>query len=103
MNLFLFLTGNDSDQDFDPSVEMMVDDFDDERTLEEEEAIAEEDSKEEIDELTKVSGRLIDFNWCSSQMQSKQSNSYWFGNEKIYYVCFLVLEVVFVYIETYIF
>ena len=37
---------------------MMVNDFDDEHTLDEEEDLMEEDTKEEIDELTKVSGQV---------------------------------------------
>lgn len=52
-------TGTDSDQDFDPSAEMMVNDFDDEHTLDEEEALDEAEdelaTKNEIDDLTKVS------------------------------------------------
>ena len=52
----LFCLGTDSDQDFDPSADMMVNDFDDEHTLDEEEALADDEltTKDEIDELTKV-------------------------------------------------
>ena len=46
------------DEDFDPTAEMMVDDYDDERTLDEEEAMSEEDESEsvgnELDQLQKV-------------------------------------------------
>jgi len=53
--LFIFLGGNDSDQDFDPSAEMLVDEFDDEHTLDEEEALdGPEENDEEIDDLQKV-------------------------------------------------
>ncbi|KAI7695318.1 Mesoderm induction early response protein 1 [Sarcoptes scabiei] len=46
--------GSDSDQDFDPSAEMLVNDFDDEHTLDEEEALSDElANKNELDELTK--------------------------------------------------
>ncbi|KAI1280544.1 Mesoderm induction early response protein 1 [Halotydeus destructor] len=45
--------GNESDQDFDPSADMLVNDFDDEHTLDEEEAIDEVDNEEEIDDLQK--------------------------------------------------
>ena len=43
-------SGNDSDQDFEPTAEMMVDDFDDERTMAEEEEL-EGGDEEEDDEL----------------------------------------------------
>lgn len=44
------------DKEFDPSAEMMVNDFDDERTLEEEEAMeATEDTHQELDNLKEVS------------------------------------------------
>ncbi|CAG2107150.1 unnamed protein product [Medioppia subpectinata] len=46
--------GGDSDQDFDPSADMLVNDFDDEHTLDEEEAISDElNGEEEIDDLQK--------------------------------------------------
>lgn len=60
-NVTLFaITGTDSDQDFDPSADMMVNDFDDEHTLDEEEALGDEDlnNSNEISELTKVSFHL---------------------------------------------
>lgn len=55
--LFCLFLGTDSDQDFDPSAEMLVNDFDDEHTLDEEEALGDEDltNSNEISELTKVS------------------------------------------------
>jgi len=43
-------TGSDSDQDFDPTADMLVNDFDDEHTLAEEEAL-EEDNSDELDDL----------------------------------------------------
>ncbi|KAH9421162.1 Abl interactor 2, partial [Dermatophagoides pteronyssinus] len=43
--------GSDSDQDFDPSAEMLVNDFDDEHTMDEEEALADDDDEID-DELT---------------------------------------------------
>lgn len=58
------IAGNDSDQDFDPSAEMMVNDFDDEHTLDEEEAeLNEEENQEEIDALTKVQFVLYFFDF----------------------------------------
>lgn len=48
--------GGKEDKEFDPSAEMMVNDFDDERTLEEEEAMeATEDTHQELDNLKEVS------------------------------------------------
>ena len=47
--------GNDSDGEFDPSADMLVNDFDDEHTLEEEEANGDEDNEEEIGDLQRVS------------------------------------------------
>ena len=45
----------DSDQDFDPTAEMLVNDFDDEHTLDEEEAINDDmNGDEEIGDLQKV-------------------------------------------------
>ncbi|CAG2177934.1 unnamed protein product [Oppiella nova] len=52
--------GTDSDQDFDPSADMLVNDFDDEHTLDEEEAITDDaNGDEEIDDLQKA---WIDYN-----------------------------------------
>jgi hypothetical protein len=49
-------TGHESDGEFDPSAEMMVNDFDDEQTLEEEEQNADEsENADEIDDLQRVS------------------------------------------------
>lgn len=46
----------DSDQDFDPTAEMLVNDFDDEYTLEEEEAMESAESvTNELDDLQRVS------------------------------------------------
>ena len=56
------MLGTDSDQDFDPTAEMLVNDFDDEHTLDEEEAITDEtNEEEEIDDLQKACIHLI--NW----------------------------------------
>ena len=53
--IFIFITSADTDRDFDPSADMLVDDFDDERTMEEEEALSNEDSVgRELDDLQKV-------------------------------------------------
>nr|XP_027218254.1 mesoderm induction early response protein 3-like isoform X2 [Penaeus vannamei] len=53
-------TGSESDTgdgEFEPTAEMLVDDFDDERTLDEEEDMEEgSDREEEIDTLQKVGG-----------------------------------------------
>lgn len=47
------------DHDFDPSADMLVHDFDDERTLEEEEMLgADETNANEIDDLARVSFSL---------------------------------------------
>ena len=49
----------DTDRDFDPSADMLVDDIDDERTMEEEEALSNEDSVgKEVDDLQKVLSAL---------------------------------------------
>ena len=49
---FLFA---DTDNDFDPLADKLVDDYDDERTLEEEEELSNEDSVgRELDDLQKV-------------------------------------------------
>lgn len=50
--------GNDSDGEFDPSADMLVNDFDDEHTLEEEEEIGDNDNEEEIDDLQRVSSSV---------------------------------------------
>lgn len=44
----------EEDQDFDPSAEMMVHDYDDEQTLDEEEAMSNESMGNELDDLQKV-------------------------------------------------
>lgn len=46
--------GRVKDTLFDPSIEMMVNDFDDERTLEEEEALAAGESEDSTTELTSL-------------------------------------------------
>lgn len=48
------LLGHESDGDFDPTADMMVNDFDDEHTLDEEEALDESENFDEIDDLQKV-------------------------------------------------
>lgn len=49
------LTSADTDKDFDPSADMMVHDYDDERTLDEEEAMTSGEScTGELDDLQKV-------------------------------------------------
>lgn len=53
-----FATGNDSDGEFDPSADMLVNDYDDEHTLEEEEANEDLDNEEEIDDLQRVSSLI---------------------------------------------
>lgn len=52
--------GNESDGDFDPSADMLVNDFDDEHTLDEEEEIVDgsEEAENEIDKLQEVKCRL---------------------------------------------
>lgn len=44
----------DTDRDFDPSAEMLINDYDDERTLDEEENMSGESFTNELDELEKV-------------------------------------------------
>lgn len=57
--LSLVLSGGSAgsdDQEFDPSAEMLVHDYDDERTLDEEEMLEEEtNSGNEIEDLARVS------------------------------------------------
>jgi hypothetical protein len=54
------------DKEFDPSAEMMVNDFDDEQTLEEEEAMeATEDTHQELDNLKEVSAVIICSIFCA--------------------------------------
>ena len=61
----------DTDKDFDPSVDMMVHDFDDERTLDEEEGLSGESVHGELEALEQVSmarGRsnsILPQNWRS--------------------------------------
>lgn len=52
------------DHDFDPSADMLVHDFDDERTLEEEEMLeaADETNANEIEDLARVSFAFLDDN-----------------------------------------
>ncbi|RWS24548.1 mesoderm induction early response protein 1-like protein [Leptotrombidium deliense] len=52
MNHFFFIA-TDSDQDFDPTAEMLINDFDDEHTLDEEEALDDSGNADEIDDLNK--------------------------------------------------
>lgn len=51
LNLIMF---PDTDRDFDPSAEMLINDYDDERTLDEEENMSGESFTNELDELEKV-------------------------------------------------
>ena len=44
----------DTDRDFDPSAELLANDYDDERTMEEEENLSENSCSSELDELAKV-------------------------------------------------
>lgn len=55
------------DHDFDPSADMLVHDFDDERTLEEEEMLeaADETNANEIEDLARVSFRFSAHIWYS--------------------------------------
>ncbi len=50
-----FSSPTDTDRDFDPTAEMMVHEFDDEQTLDEEEAMSNESTGNELDDLEKVS------------------------------------------------
>ncbi len=57
-----WLTGTDSDQDFDPTADMLVNDFDDEHTLDEEEAMDDcglDGEDDEVDDLQKVRKNTI--------------------------------------------
>lgn len=58
--IFLGGSAGSDDHDFDPSADMLVHDFDDERTLEEEELLeaADETNANEIEDLARVSFRL---------------------------------------------
>ena len=54
LNVFLFLSDN-RDQDFDPNTDLMKHEgYDDERTMEEEEAMSGGSCSNELDELQKV-------------------------------------------------
>ena len=56
INLFY----SDTDREFDPTADMLVHEFDDEQTLEEEEAMSNESAGNELDDLEKVNnGHLI--------------------------------------------
>lgn len=53
--MYWFVTAStENDRDFDPSADMLVDDFDDEQTLQEEEQLSNSDASNELDELQKV-------------------------------------------------
>lgn len=63
---------SDTDRDFDPSAEMLINEYDDERTLEEEENMSENSCSNELDELEKVGQQNVDsvcnLNWnCSGR------------------------------------
>lgn len=54
--MYIFcLVCTDTDRDFDPSADMLVHDFDDEHTLEEEEALSGDSCSNELDDLQRVS------------------------------------------------
>jgi len=58
--LIQFTLATDSDQDFDPTAEMLINDFDDEHTMEEEEANEDYgDIADEIMDLQKVSFEFV--------------------------------------------
>ena len=48
-----------ADQDFDPTAEMLVHDYDDEQTLQEEEQLSNSDASNELAALQEVSFRLF--------------------------------------------
>ena len=49
---------SDTDRDFDPSAEMLINEYDDERTLEEEENMSENSGSNELDDLEKVAQQI---------------------------------------------
>jgi len=63
------------DHDFDPSADMLVHDFDDERTLEEEEMLeaADETNSNEIEDLAQVGVRLFVHIWFRRDCPEKKS------------------------------
>lgn len=68
---FLGGSAGSDDHDFDPTADMLVHDFDDERTLEEEEMLeaADETNANEIEDLARVSYSLYTHNWfCQSYL-----------------------------------
>ena len=50
-----YLFSVDTDRDFDPSADMLVHEYDDETTLDDEEAMSSSDGANELDDLQKVS------------------------------------------------
>lgn len=50
----VLLKFSDTDREFDPTADMLVHEFDDEQTLEEEEAMSNESAGNELDDLEKV-------------------------------------------------
>ena len=58
MLLILVLIFTDTDKDFEPSADMMVHDFDDEHTLEQEENLSNSDGGNELADLEKVMLKL---------------------------------------------
>lgn len=62
---FIGGSAGSDDHDFDPSAEMLVHDFDDERTLEEEEMLeaSDETNANEIEDLTRVCVRRSYLVW----------------------------------------
>ena len=79
MFVHLYVFFSDTDRDFDPSADMLVHDFDDERTLEEEENLSGAEScAEELNDLEKVFyQRSIPFILC---VFYGQKNLLWVDN-----------------------
>ncbi len=63
----------EEEKDFEPTIDMMINDFDDERTMEEEEALAEEDENASELILRPICGRVCSF-WgvCSCRSGSSR-------------------------------
>ena len=63
VNLYNILL-SDTDRDFDPSADMMVHDYDNEATIDEEEAMSGESCTNELDDLEKVCTFSVSFTIC---------------------------------------
>lgn len=59
INVLSFHAFVETDKDFDPSADMLVHDYDDEHTLDEEEALSGESCSNELDDLAKVKLLLV--------------------------------------------